>query len=220
VQRARLLHQAGSFGDVYHVKAFWRRRQGIPRIGSWFTDKATAGGGALFDIGVHVLDVALHVLDNFDVASVSGAAFTRFGNRGLGEMTWGRSERSFERFDVDDFATAFIRLADGTAISLEAAWALHQPTPNEHDVVLYGEDAAMAVYSDAIYRSGSDGEYQVLNDVATPELPLPHCSRAAHFVNVLLGEEQPLVTVEEALKVQAALDAIYESSATGREVRP
>lgn len=218
VQRARLLASAGTFGDVYHVKAFWRRRQGIPRIGSWFTSKAASGGGALLDIGVHVLDVALHVLGNYRAETVSAATFTRFGNRGIGEFEWGRSERVFEGFDVEDFATAMIRLQGGAAVTLEAAWAMHQPQHNDHDVVLFGELAGMSVYNDELFLNDPEGGYRIVQQAPTPPLPAPHCSRAHHFVNVLLGDEQPLVSVDEALAVQQILDAIYESAASGREV--
>jgi predicted dehydrogenase len=219
VQRARMLSDAGVFGDIYHIKAFWRRRQGIPRMGSWFTDKATAGGGALLDIGVHVLDVALYILNNFNPAAVSGATFTRFGNRGLGEGGWGSSEREHSNFDVDDFATALIRLEGGQVISLEAAWALHQSQANDHDVIVYGDNAGMAVFNDQLFRSGDDGGYQVIQGMATPPLPFPHCSRAHHFINVLLGKEELLVSVEQALAVQKILDALYQSAATGCEVQ-
>jgi predicted dehydrogenase len=218
VQRALQIVRQGRLGDIYHVKAFWRRRAGIPRLGSWFTARSVAGGGALLDIGVHVLDVALHLLGNFEPVSVSGATFTRFGNRGLGEGGWGQSEREHADFDVDDFATALIRLSNGVVVSLEAAWALHQDSGNDHDVVLYGENAGMAVYADRLFEPAENGEYHVIQNAAAPPIDYPHCSRTQHFLNVLLGEETPIIDVAQSLAVQRILDGIYESATLNREV--
>src|SRR5579863_4553579 len=65
-QMARQIVQRGDLGDIYHARCFWTRRNGIPRIGSWFTQKKLAGGGVIYDLGVHVLDTCLHLLNEFD----------------------------------------------------------------------------------------------------------------------------------------------------------
>ena len=219
VQRARALSASGALGPVYHARAYWRRRAGIPRIGSWFTDRSQAGGGALLDIGVHVLDATLHILGNFRAVSVSGATFTRFGNRKLGDGSWGRSERASERFDVDDFATAMIRMDDGAVVHLEAAWALHQPSEDERAIELAGELAGLSVFTNRLYQVQAGQRFATTEGVPDGPLAFPHCSRVHHFVNVLQGQESANVDVAEALAVQRILDAIYRSAASGREVR-
>jgi predicted dehydrogenase len=218
-QKTRLLVESGRLGDVYHVQAFWQRRAGIPRIGSWFGNKSIAGGGALLDIGVHMLDLSLHLVGNFRPVTVSGATYTRFGNRGLGDGAWGLSERVHGVFDVDDFATALIRLDGGTTVSLTASWAAHQEQGNAQDVVLYGTEGSAAVYADRLYRAGDvPGEYVTVQGPAAGALPYPHASRFHHFVNVVLGTETAAIPVSESLAVQRILDAVYESATAGREV--
>lgn len=217
VQRARQLMQAGRIGRAYHCKAFWRRRSGIPRIGSWFTRKEISGGGGLLDIGVHMLDNALFLLDNFRPRSVSGATYTEFGNRGLGEGDWGMSERASGQFDVDDFATAVIKLDGGATVLLEVAWAMHLDRSNDMNVELYGTEGAIDTYGQQLCRQSADG-YHVIQSPDAGELAYPHASRMHHFVNVILGREEPCVTLDQVLSVQRVLDAIYRSAATGREV--
>ena len=95
-QFARSLIERGDLGEIYHTRGFWLRRAGIPRIGSWFTQKQYSGGGALADLGVHVIDAGLHLMREFDVTAVSCRTHARFGPRGLGEMDWGKSERSIQ----------------------------------------------------------------------------------------------------------------------------
>jgi len=218
VQRAHRLVADGRLGQVYHVKAFWRRRAGIPRIGSWFGNRGIAGGGALLDIGVHMLDAALYVIGNFRPVAVSGVTYTRFGNRGLGDGNWGLSEREHTQFDVEDFASALIRLESGTSIALDACWAAHQPNANELDIQLYGTDAGMSVYRDEMYEARPDGGYSVIHGMPAAGLAYPDSNRVTHFVNTVLGAESPCIGIDEALAVQRILDAIYESSRTGREV--
>ena len=63
IKALKQLLDGGSLGPIYYAKVGWVRRQGIPTMGSWFTRRATAGGGPLMDLGVHMLDIVLYLLD-------------------------------------------------------------------------------------------------------------------------------------------------------------
>ena len=66
------------------------------------------------------------------------------------------------------------------------------------------------------------GKYQVN---VSPKVPAErdvqfagHWGETEHFVKVIRGEEELIVTREQVLNVMSALDALYESAETGREV--
>ena len=65
-------------------------------------------------------------------------------------------------------------------------------------------------------RNGTNG-YETIHLTAV-KVPYPE-DRVHHFVNCVLDGKKPLVTLEESLKLQQVLDAIYASAATGKEVR-
>jgi predicted dehydrogenase len=218
-QRIKALVDRGYFGDIYAVGAYWRRRGGIPRLGTWFGNKAGAGGGCMLDIGVHMLDLALYTIGNFEVESVSGSIFTRFGDRGLGEGGWGISDRENPSFDVDDFATAFIRLKGGVVLNLNVSWAAHQKEIDIHNVDLHGTTAGASLYPGEVYSYDSTAKANFDMSDLKIDIKYPHCDRFVNFVRAILGEEAPGVTIDQALAVQRTLDAVYQSAEEGREIR-
>jgi predicted dehydrogenase len=217
VQTLKQLITEGALGDVYHAKTAWTRRAGIPRIGSWFTQKKFAGGGCTYDIGVHALDRCLFLLGEFEAAAVSGQTYAKLGPRGLGDGSWGRSEIDPKKpFDVDDLAVALIKLKSGRTVLLEASWAAHQPMADFNGTQLFGTEAGAIFPPLQIFRQSKRG-YAV--ETVTTATPLAHTNRMIHFVDCLLGKATPYVKPEESLAVQKILDAIYQSARSGKEVR-
>ena len=218
-QKIKHFVDSGALGDIYHAKAYWFRRAGIPKLGTWFGSKDLAGGGSLYDIGVHMLDLCLYTINNFEPVSVVGATYTKFGNRGLGEGGWGHSERSDIPFDVDDFASAFIRFKNGATVTLDTSWACHRAEGNRDNVEVFGTDGGASMRPASLFRTGATSTfpYDVINQIDVP-LKMPHQERFHNFINHLLGKEELCVTTAQALVVQKILDGIAESTKTGREV--
>jgi predicted dehydrogenase len=217
VQTAKSLIAAGRLGEVYHAKTAWTRRQGIPRIGSWFTQSQFAGGGCCYDIGAHALDRCLFLMGEFDAAAVSGQTYAKFGPRGLGAGGWGKSEIDPKaKFDVDDLAIALIKLKSGRTVLLETSWAAHQPMPDYNGTQVFGTEAGLSLPPLRVFNRTATGYSDELVDTATP---YAHPERMVHFIDVLLGRAEAYVKPHESLAVQKILDAIYQSARTGREVR-
>jgi predicted dehydrogenase len=216
-QTAKQVVAAGALGDVYHAKTSWSRRAGIPRIGSWFTQKRFAGGGCTYDIGVHALDRCLYLLGDFEAAAVSGQTFAKFGPRGLGNSSWGKSEIDPKaKFDVDDLSIALIKMRSGRTVLLEASWAAHGPLVDVNSTQLFGTEAGLSLPPVRLFKQVNNG---YSTEEVAPLPPLVNPNRMVHFIDCLLGKAKPFVKPSESLAVQKILDAIYVSAATGREVR-
>ena len=228
IQLIRHATQSGRFGRIYYVNGRLFRRNGIPGFGSWFTRKELAGGGALLDIGVHMLDMAMFVAGSPAISTVHGVVSSEQGphERGLGG--WGMDRTSGGTFDVDDFASLSMRLVDGGEIKVEVTWAAH--APNEERLQLFGDkggaDMSAAMYGETtpvrFFSSDEDGT----NLDITPEIPQLHMPNQPStwslsmngYIAAIRGTGSPAATGADALAVQRVLDAVYRSSAEGREV--
>lgn len=207
--------EAGALGEVYFAEGIATRRRGIPGWGV-FTQKKLSGGGALVDIGVHILDLTLYLMGFPTPVAVSGVAAAKIGPRpemtkALGGWPWDP-----KKFDVDDFGAAFVRFRGGASLVLKTSWAGHIGEEGWNST-LWGTDGGCQFSPPAIYRQ----EYGALVDVTPAMLPevVGHYEEIRLFVEAIRKGLPSPAPAEEALVTQRILDAIYESSRTGREVR-
>jgi predicted dehydrogenase len=216
--------QSGALGKIYYAKAHWMRRAGIPRLGSWFVSKEFAGGGPLIDLGVHVLDLALHLMGEPEAVAVSASTYAEFGPRGI--KGWAGARWSTDAqipYEVEDLATAFIRLNGGATLLLEASWATHNAVGDDFGVTLYGTEGGAELL---VRNYGHENTVRLFTDIGgaatdmTPSIPRGdgHLGVIRSFVAAVRGEAPVTSTGAEGLRRAEIIDACYRSAAAGREV--
>jgi predicted dehydrogenase len=144
ILRAIQVIDAGFLGDLHSFRAAYLHAGYIDRNRpfSWRTDFAQSGGGAIMDLGAHVIDLTRFLLDRPSVPR--GGAFAEIS----AELQTVISERrdtttgEMRRVDVDDIALAKVRLAGG-AIGLIEASRLATGVQDELRVELHGSRGSL-----------------------------------------------------------------------------
>jgi predicted dehydrogenase len=213
---AQALHRAiavGRLGTLYYARARWLRRDGLPPPASWFTNRAVAGGGPLIDIGVHMLDLALHMLGYPQAISAFGVTHAHFGAERA-------RSASPDLFDVEDFAAGMITLVNGATVQVETSWASFIRDDSDICLELLGTLGGARLTNDddnplSIFTT-QDGE-QV--DI-TPRLPEidGHCEELRAFLAAIRAGSPSPVPTRDGLQILEIIDAVYESARLGASV--
>ncbi|GAA4812344.1 Gfo/Idh/MocA family oxidoreductase [Streptomyces ziwulingensis] len=123
-----LAETAAALGPLRHVGLSWVRAGGVPDGGGWFTDRRRAGGGALVDLGWHLLDAATAVIGGDPVfRDVLGTVSADFVNDRGRTAGWRGGDRPAGTGDVEDTARGFLVTETGVSVALRAGWASHEP---------------------------------------------------------------------------------------------
>ncbi len=223
IQWLRRLMQAKKLGRIYQVKTGWIREDGIPA--GWFAHKERSGGGPLVDLGVHILDAVMWLLDFPEPLTISGDVQANFGPHGskVHNSKWRRDPLT--RFTVEDSATAFIRLAGGINLMFETNWAAHA-RPGQDDIYLtmLGTAGTADIYIKNYARRETMTLYTELNGLPvtikpdTHGPPHDHELAVAEFIRCLREDTTPEASAERGLIVLRMIEAIYRSAEVGREV--
>lgn len=208
----------GALGQIYNAKVGWFRRKGIPGWGTWFTKQEESGGGPLIDIGVHMLDLAFFFMGDVKPVSVYGATYAEFGPKKRGIGTWGTPNWNGS-FNVEDLATAMIKMDNGSTLTIEVSWAVHMDTDSKQFVHLMGSDGGASI-------RGTQGKLltETFERATEVELVTPandeggRIRLSRHFLECIREGKEPTTPAMSGFTNNLILDAIYRSSQTGHEV--
>lgn len=202
----------GLIGDIYWARASYLRDRGTPASGS-FIDMKQSGGGPIYDVGVHVLDLCLHLMGFPVPVSVSAGTYVGISNKPS------LMAHNPKKYTVpEDFAVALVRFANGATLSLEAGWALNIPGPSPN-CLLVGDKGGMQSNPLTLIQEHSG---MLMN--STPQVnPYSEVQgfemEIGLFVEAIRKGGPSPVPGEQALTTQRILDAVYKSGRQDKEVK-
>ena len=212
--------QSGVLGDIYYIQTGGGRRRGIPN--STFIEQKTAGIGAMGDIGCYSLDMVLNAIGYPKPLTVTGYTSGFFGANPKYN-----NPADAARFNVEDFAAAFVRLEGGIILDFRIAWAMHIDSPG--DTVILGTEGALRIPATECWNGSIGGPMTIYSDMAgnQVETTIPVCEnrgkglfykKVRSFLDAILeGGEAPVPT-SQILYNQAIIDHIVKSAKLGKEI--
>jgi predicted dehydrogenase len=193
--RMRELVQSGGIGRPLFARADFVYDAKLSHR-SWLYDRAIAGGGPVFDIGVHCLDTLRFVLDD-EVTATEGLLVP-------------------EPTDAATEATALLQLrfSRGTPSSILCSYEV--PFRRTFIEVIGADGGFSASYFTVgdqvtpltIMRRGSDGlTEERIEQVTVPNL---YVEEVTHFSDCIVRGREPLLSGENGLRNQLVLDAAMQ----------
>ena len=214
--------ESGELGKIYYIQTGGGRRRGIPN--STFIEKKTAGIGALGDIGCYSLDMVLNAIGYPKPLTVTGYTSGFFGSNPMYN-----NPADAARFNVDDFAAAFIRLEGDIILDFRIAWAMHVDTPG--DTIIMGTKGALRIPSTECWNGTVGGPMTLYRDVAGEQtqttIPLwPEgdsfgglfYKKISSFLDAVKNGTEAPVPTSQILYNQAIISGIQKSAELGREI--
>lgn len=209
--RAKRLVDEGALGEVFLIK------QGEEHAGphsDWFWDVEKSGGGALMDMGCHSIEFGRWILDKPPIKRVTAVLGTHVhGDRTKGE----------------DHSLCIVEYETGAVSVAENSWAKTGGVDDRCEI--YGSEgntrADLIKGNSLLTHSRTGYGYAVEKAEATQgwtftgfeeEWNYGFPQEMQHFVNVVLGREEPIETGQDGMEVLKAIYAGYQSAGEGRAI--
>ena len=217
--------QSGKLGKIYYIQTGGGRRRGIPTpYGTTFIEEKTAGIGAVGDIGCYSLDMVLNAIGYPKPLTVSGYKSNFFGTR---PDYYPTHPEYAEKFQVDDFAAAFVRLEGDIVLDIRIAWAMNMDTPG--DTVILGTEGGLRIPSTECWNGSVGGPMKLYQEVCgqqtETEIPIIQTNgdlfdlKIRSFLDAVKNGTPSPVPSSEIIYNQAIIDGIIRSAEAGHEIR-
>lgn len=197
-QQAQNMLSSGAFGQVVMVRLAYHTWCNIPASDPkyWRMIKEKSGGGVISDMGCHMFDVMIGLL-------------------GLPESVFARVETMSFDYAVEDSAAMVMKYRNGPLVTASFNWNSKTWT-QEFEIIGTEAKIRWHPYDSAKVTRTVGREVQELD---LPNHENVHYPLIADFTAAILEGRSPATPLAEAVKTNLLMDAVYQSSAQGREIR-
>ena len=225
IMRAKQLIEEGFLGRVFHFKASYLHSGYTDpnRPMTWRLDKERSGGGALYDLGSHIIDLMYYLLGEYKEVRSFKETFIKERPR---------IESPKEKFPVlvDDYIILQVKMVNGALGTLEAS-RVATGSNDDLSFEIYGEKGSMRFHLMEpnwlyIYDATESGEpiggrrgfkaIECTNKYPAPSsLPGPkfsigwerfHIASQFNFISCIAEGKQPSPSFEDGLYVQEVME--------------
>lgn len=186
---------SGILGDVTYIRTRIAHQAALDHWfgghNAWFADKEAAGGGGLFDLGCHTVDI------------------TRWLGGPPKSVVAQMNSFSGTYPTVDDNAVGVVEFESGALGTMECAWVQRRgPNPIE----VYGTEGYAGI------RTAGRGP--VLHAPGDPEVELPEAppSPMDQWLSAILNDTDMTITVRDGRNLTEMLEGCYRSDELGARV--
>ena len=203
IQKIKQMISEGEIGAVYVADLVFHNAYGPDK--AWYYNRKFSGGGCLMDLGIHLIDLALWMLDFPEVQKVSSRLFSQ-----------GRAVQHLPEA-LEDYALARLDLATGATVNLACSWRL----PAGRDAVIrasfFGSGGGLAIHNvGGSFYDFCAQRFQGTSRVTLDQPPDPWGGRAAMAWSEQLSADTSYdAQIERAYPVAQVIDEIYRQNIAG-----
>jgi predicted dehydrogenase len=203
-QAVRQFVQNGELGEIDSVRGSWHLARPARAQLGWRQRMELSGGGVMLDLGLTVLDLGMWLAGNPTPIRVS-SSLSRAG----------RGEKA-----VDQSGSAFVLCENDCSIFVDVTWR-HIGEGERFGVGLRGSKGTAGINPLNVWKELHGTAHDVSpTGSGSRESVFTQSFRAewAHFL-AAVGGQVPRPQLQEHVVLHQVLDAIYESAASGRDVK-
>lgn len=199
-QAMKSIIESGRIGDVHTVTCYIGQDWIAPHQGTWRVDPELSGGGQLYDTGSHLVDALVWLLDGVPRTVTASIEYATPGIDVSAALTV-----RFER-EAGPVTASVTVTGDGVAMDPREGYVIW----GTHGSLVYADHGLYVEHKGATRYQIGDGLRSNFDEMTRGKM--------RHFVDVISGGAELMVTPDEGVQVTALTEAAYRAADEGKTV--